>query len=236
MIKVFTAFSGYDSQCMALDRLGIDYELVGWSEIDRYTIQAHNAVYPQWADRNYGDISKIDWAKVPDFELFTYSFPCFLKGTLVLTDKGYVNIEDISADNKVITHTNSFKKVLMPMVKPYKGCLYTINAMSFHTLKCTEEHPFFVREKYRYGHKSVRMFKSAEWVKAKNLSKKHYLGYAINQKSKLPLWGGVIDNTWGHHRIKNSLSSFFGNKMFWYVMGRYVGDGWKKWEKRAMVS
>lgn len=25
---------------------------------------------------NYGGISKIDWTKVPDFELFTYSFPC----------------------------------------------------------------------------------------------------------------------------------------------------------------
>ena len=44
-LKVFTAFSGYDSQCMALDRLGIDYELVGWSEIDKYAIMAHNAVY-----------------------------------------------------------------------------------------------------------------------------------------------------------------------------------------------
>lgn len=75
-LKVFTAFSGYDSQCMALDRLNIDYYLVGWSEIDKYAIQAHNAVYPQYADRNYGDISKIDWNKVPDFNLFTYSFPC----------------------------------------------------------------------------------------------------------------------------------------------------------------
>lgn len=66
---------------MALDRLverypDFSYELVGWSEIDKYAIQAHNAVYPQWADRNYGDISKIDWAEVPDFDLFTYSFPC----------------------------------------------------------------------------------------------------------------------------------------------------------------
>ena len=80
-LRVFTAFSGYDSQCMALDRLAenfhdFSYELVGWSEIDKYAIQAHNAVYPQWADRNYGDISKIDWNKVPDFDLFTYSFPC----------------------------------------------------------------------------------------------------------------------------------------------------------------
>lgn len=75
-LRVFTAFSGYDSQCMALDRIGIPYELVGWSEIDRYAIQAHNAVYPQYADRNYGDISQIDWEQVPDFDLFTYSFPC----------------------------------------------------------------------------------------------------------------------------------------------------------------
>lgn len=75
-LKVFTAFSGYDSQCMALDRLQINYELVGWSEIDKYAIQAHNTIYPQSVDRNYGDISKINWDKVPDFDLFTYSFPC----------------------------------------------------------------------------------------------------------------------------------------------------------------
>lgn len=80
-IKVFTAFSGYDSQCLALDRLHRDfpdfsYELVGWSEIDKYAIQAHNALYPEACDKNYGDISKIDWEQVPDFDLFTYSFPC----------------------------------------------------------------------------------------------------------------------------------------------------------------
>ena len=75
-LRVFTAFSGYDSQCMALDRAGIDYKLVGWSEIDKYAIAAHNAVYPQYAGCNYGDISRIDWAQVPDFDLFTYSSPC----------------------------------------------------------------------------------------------------------------------------------------------------------------
>jgi DNA (cytosine-5)-methyltransferase 1 len=81
MIKVFTAFSGYDSQCLALERLKrdyphFDYELVGWSEIDKYAIQAHNALFPQYADRNYGDISKIDWSQVPNFDFFTYSSPC----------------------------------------------------------------------------------------------------------------------------------------------------------------
>ena len=80
-LKVFTAFSGYDSQCMALDMLkkadgNFDYELTGWSEIDKAAIKAHDAVYPEWADRNLGDISKIDWDNAPDFDLFTYSFPC----------------------------------------------------------------------------------------------------------------------------------------------------------------
>lgn len=80
-LKVFCAFAGYDSQCMALDKLKefypeFDYIQVGWSEIDKFAIQAHNAVYPQYTDKNYGDISKIDWAQVPDFDLFTMSSPC----------------------------------------------------------------------------------------------------------------------------------------------------------------
>lgn len=80
-IRVFTAFSGYDSQCMALQRVAerhpeFHFELVGWSEIEENAIAAHNAVFPQWKDRNYGDICKIDWNEVPDFDLFTYSSPC----------------------------------------------------------------------------------------------------------------------------------------------------------------
>lgn len=79
-IRLFTSFSGYDSQAMAMELLKeeglLDYELVGWSEIDEFAIKAHNAVFPQWADRNFGDISKIDWSQVPDFDFFTYSSPC----------------------------------------------------------------------------------------------------------------------------------------------------------------
>ena len=77
-IRIFEAFAGYGSQSMAMQRLkedfGLDYEIVGISEIDKYAIQAYNAVHP--GVHNYGDISKIDWNEVPDFDLFTYSFPC----------------------------------------------------------------------------------------------------------------------------------------------------------------
>ena len=80
-LKVATAFSGYDSQKMALQRLhnafpDFCFELVAWSEIDENAIAAHNAIFPEDRNKNLGDISKIDWAKAPDFDLFTYSFPC----------------------------------------------------------------------------------------------------------------------------------------------------------------
>ena len=81
-IKVFEAFAGYGSQMMALRRVarrhagGADFQLVGWSEIDDNAIAAHNAVFPEYAECNHGDISKVDWERVSDFDLFTYSFPC----------------------------------------------------------------------------------------------------------------------------------------------------------------
>lgn len=80
-LKVVTLCSGYDSQCMALEQLkkrhpDFEYDLVAWSEIDKYAIKAHDAVFPQYAGRNLGDMTKIDWSKVPDFDFLTYSTPC----------------------------------------------------------------------------------------------------------------------------------------------------------------
>ena len=34
-LKVFTTFSGYDSQCLALKKAGIPFDLIGWSEIEK---------------------------------------------------------------------------------------------------------------------------------------------------------------------------------------------------------
>lgn len=73
-IRVFEAFAGYGSQCLALNRLSIPYTLAGYSEIDPSAIIAHDALHP--GAKNYGDITKIDWQQVPSFDLFTYSFPC----------------------------------------------------------------------------------------------------------------------------------------------------------------
>ena len=73
-LKVFEAFAGYGSQSIALRNLGIDYEVVAISEIDKYAIKAYEAIHGPTL--NLGDISKINVENIPQHDLFTYSFPC----------------------------------------------------------------------------------------------------------------------------------------------------------------
>lgn len=74
MLRVFEAFAGYGSQSIALRNLGIEYEVVAISEIDKYAIKAYEAIHE--STNNLGDISKIKVEDIPDHNLFTYSFPC----------------------------------------------------------------------------------------------------------------------------------------------------------------
>ena len=74
MLRVFEAFAGYGSQSIALRNLGIEYEVVAISEIDKYAIKAYEAIHG--SVNNLGDICKIDPSDIPDHDLFTYSFPC----------------------------------------------------------------------------------------------------------------------------------------------------------------
>lgn len=66
---ILTTFSGYDSQLMAADVLAQQYPdfrwtCVGWSDIDKYACQMHDLIFPQFADKALGDITKIDWQQV----------------------------------------------------------------------------------------------------------------------------------------------------------------------------
>jgi DNA (cytosine-5)-methyltransferase 1 len=130
MIRVFEAFAGYGSQRMALRNLGIDFEVVGISEIVEDVLLSYAAIHTDFLQKkehindfvkesreeiikeleclnvpldyktfenrakkmkdsklkefflanrlihNYGDITRIDPNILPDFDLFTYSFPC----------------------------------------------------------------------------------------------------------------------------------------------------------------
>jgi DNA (cytosine-5)-methyltransferase 1 len=47
---------------------------LGFSELDRYASDVLRFHYPE--NKNYGDITKIDWATVPDFDLLVGGSPC----------------------------------------------------------------------------------------------------------------------------------------------------------------
>jgi len=71
-IKVIELFAGVGSQAMALRNIGIDYEVIGISEIDKFAYKSYEAIHGKV--KNFGDITKID--KLPYCDLLTYSFPC----------------------------------------------------------------------------------------------------------------------------------------------------------------
>ena len=71
-IKVFSTFSGIGMWEFALERF-IDFENVGFSEMDKFAIQAYELNHD---GKNYGDITKINPNELPDFDLFVSSPPC----------------------------------------------------------------------------------------------------------------------------------------------------------------
>ena len=211
MIRVFTAFSGYDSQCLALDRVkehfpNFDYELVGWAEIDKYAIQAHDALYPQWADRNYGDISKIDWSQVPDFDLFTYSSPCFVAGTKVLTKLGYKNIENVRIGDEALTHNHIFKPITAIGSDGAK-LIWQIKPMGAFAIRCTKNHPFLIRRRLRKWNNATR-----RWV------------YVFTDPYKSKVEDFIGGEYVGIPILPTIYHTEYNDEILWLV-GRYIADG-----------
>lgn len=76
-MKLLSLFSGIGAFEKALDRLKIKYELVGFSEIDKYAVKSYCAIHDVPETLNLGDITKIDKKALPkNIDLITYGFPC----------------------------------------------------------------------------------------------------------------------------------------------------------------
>ena len=78
MLNVLSLFSGIGAFEKALENLGIDYELVGYSEIDKFASKAYSLLHNIPESMNLGDITKIDETMLPKnlIDLLTYGFPC----------------------------------------------------------------------------------------------------------------------------------------------------------------
>lgn len=73
-LRVFEAFCGYGGAHYGLKKCGVDFEINGYSEVDKFAIELYELNFPNI--KNYGDITKINTDKIEDFDLFCGGFPC----------------------------------------------------------------------------------------------------------------------------------------------------------------
>lgn len=144
--------------------------------------------------------------------------PCFPKGTLVYTDDGYKSIESINVGDKVLTHTGDFCNVLYVNKTPNQQ-LYQLKTIGRENIDLTENHPVLCRrlkrERYKQsnGNWSIkRTFSNPEWINAKDINAHDVIGCVVNNNSIIPAFDG--------------LEKYMNNKNFWWIVGRWVGDGW----------
>lgn len=149
--------------------------------------------------------------------------PCFLRGELVNTPNGYVEIQNIKKGDMVLTHNNLYKEVV-DVINNKSDDIYTISPSSSLPINTTGNHPFYVRKrknKRLRKHKdgidtTVRVYEKPQWIKVENIRKGDMVGYPINNKSVIPKYKNLN----------------LENKDLWWVIGRYVGDGWINSPKR----
>ncbi|MBR2492052.1 MAG: DNA (cytosine-5-)-methyltransferase [Paludibacteraceae bacterium] len=93
-MRYLSLFSGIGAFEKALRNIGINYELVGFSEIDKYAIKSYCAIHGVSEKLNLGDISKINLdglRALGPIDLITHGSPCqdfSIAGKLAGGDKG----------------------------------------------------------------------------------------------------------------------------------------------------
>ena len=205
-MNILSLFDGMSGARLALDDANIKVKNYYASEIDKYAITVSKANYPDI--KHIGSVTELTkkQLKKMKIDLLVGGSPCFVAGTKIITSDGYKNIEDITINDKVFTHTKSFKKVLN-IGGDLKETLI-IKAQGIKPTETTKNHPFYIREMYRVWNKEKRIyervFKEPIWKNAENITKGDFLGIPINNE-------------------KDNVLNLTEEEC--YILGRYVADG-----------
>jgi thymidylate synthase/dihydrofolate reductase len=160
----------------------------------------------------------------PDFKK-TALVPCFPGGTLVLTNNGYKNIENVLLSDKLFTHKGNWKDIVNLQQKEYDDEMYEFQLMyNSKKIEATKEHPFFVRNVERKKDGTIITYsKEPYWCDAKDITKNHIMCLPINKSNKIP----EFNINKGINQYKdNIINKKIENKNEWFMLGYFIGDGW----------
>lgn len=209
-MNVLSLFDGMSCGILALERAKISVDTYYSSEIDKYAEIVSKANYPNII--RLGDVTKIKTNELNKIDLLIGGSPCFTSDTQILTINGYKAINEVVVGDMVLSHTGNWRKVLkIGNNKNTKTRI--IKGYGNIGIETTDEHPFYTRNSYREWNNSLRTssrkFTNPNWIEAKNLKNNSF--NSIRQI-----------NTEGTNNNYN----------FWYMIGRYTGDGWYRKTKR----
>lgn len=225
-MKVLELFAGTRSIGKAFEARGHEVFSVEWDK--------------KFANINlYTDIGTLTAQEVLDKfghpDVIWASPDCFTAGTLIWTDQGYKPVEDIRCFDRVLTHKNRYRTVYATQ-RTNKYNMYNIKISGCEEILVSSEHPYLVRQKIRHNtkiHGTNAVWtecKAPEWVKVKDLTTDYKVGIPINTNAIIPNYSGCVyevHNGYGmvSSHIQSTLSQFMDNPDFWWIVGRYFGDG-----------
>jgi len=119
-INYVSLCSGYGAECIAFKRLKRDYpdfdfECLAWSEIEPNACRAHDAIHPEYAGRNLGDMTTCDYSGInTPIDVLFYSTPCQSVSNAG-KQKGMKKGDDTAA-SALIWHTERAIQELRPRI------------------------------------------------------------------------------------------------------------------------
>jgi len=128
MVRVIDLFAGIGAPIQALKNIGIEYEIVAFSEIDRYASEAYQYLHGQC--ENLGDVSKINPDIIPDCDLLCFGFPCqdiSIAGAQLGLSEGSNTRSSLLWECKKIIEAKKPKFLMMENVKNLVGNTHKAN-------------------------------------------------------------------------------------------------------------
>lgn len=89
------------------------------------------------------DIRRVYARDIPKADCWCFGFPCFVRGTYILTEKGYIPIENVSVGDRVLTHKGRWKTVTSVMQRD-NARIWNVNGFGILPTGTTAEHPYYV--------------------------------------------------------------------------------------------